>query len=104
MADGEHTHGPRQLSLDDVQKILGRAIMDRGFREALVKDPEGTLKKMQISITVDGVADEKAIALVKAIADSLGEGNRGVSFEEALETLRKSYLDSTDGVIRPRCG
>ncbi|WP_298972768.1 Os1348 family NHLP clan protein [uncultured Roseobacter sp.] len=104
MADGEHKHGSKHLSLDDVQSIIGRAIMDRGFREAFVKDPDGTLKKMQISTTVDGVADEKAIALIKAIAEALGEGNRGVSLEEALETLRKSYLDSADGVIRPRCG
>ncbi|HRH79483.1 MAG TPA: Os1348 family NHLP clan protein [Thiobacillaceae bacterium] len=32
------------IELEDVQKILGRAIMDGDFRAKLIADPEGVLK------------------------------------------------------------
>ena len=32
------------LELEDVQKILGRAVMDSEFRAKLIADPEGVLK------------------------------------------------------------
>jgi hypothetical protein len=103
MADDEHTHGHRQLKLDDVQMIIGRAVVDEHFREQFTGDPVGTLKTLGISMTVGGERDEKALVLIKTIAEALSEKNRSTNLGDLLENLRKSYLDSADGIIRSRC-
>ncbi len=103
MADDEHTHGHRQLKLDDVQMIIGRAVVDEHFRTQFTGDPIGTLKTLGISMTVGGERDEKAVTLVKTIADALSEENHGANLADLLKNLRKSYLDSADGIIRSRC-
>jgi hypothetical protein len=101
MSDGEHTHGTKNLTLDDVQTIIGRAMVDESFRAEFTADPEATLKKLHIGLTAG--ADDKAAALVRSIAAALSEDNTGVSLKDALKTLRESYIQSTDGIIRPRC-
>ena len=103
MAEDEHTHGHRQLKLDDVQMIIGRAVVDEHFREQFTGDPVGTLKTLGISTTVGGEPDEKAVTLVKTIAEALSENNQGTNLGEVLQNLRKSYLNSADGIIRSRC-
>ncbi|MEP1933566.1 MAG: Os1348 family NHLP clan protein [Paracoccaceae bacterium] len=102
MSDGEHTHN-KHLSLGDVQTIIGRAMVDERFRGEFTRDPEGTLKKLGISTAVEGEVDEKAVNLIKSLAEALDEKNTGASLSDALKKMRESYLDSGDGIIRPRC-
>ncbi|WP_341368201.1 Os1348 family NHLP clan protein [Yoonia sp. BS5-3] len=103
MADGEHTHANKHLTLDEVQTIIGRAIVDESFRDELTNNPEKTLKKLGISTLVGGDVDQKSVELIRAIADAFKETNTDTSLKEVLEKLRSSYLDSTDGIIRSRC-
>lgn len=88
--------------------IIGRAVIDEAFRTALSKGPEKTLadlgldyrdqtKAAKRSITPQQLIDE----IIKALNDTEGTYQ---SIEDLLKLFRKLYLDSSDGVIRPRCG
>ncbi len=102
MAD-DGTHPTRQLSLEDVHMIVGRGILDKAFREAFGKDPEGALKRMGISLYHDGQPDHHARNLVKAIADVFGRSGE-LNVQDAINAIHEAYQKSSDGVIRPRCG
>ncbi|MGC3938557.1 hypothetical protein ACOTTU_12205 [Roseobacter sp. EG26] len=104
MADNEHTHGDKHLTLEDVQLIIGRAMVDESFRSEFTRAPKETLKKLHISATVGGKEDEKTMKLINALAEAFSDKCSGATLQEALENIRNSYLQSTDGVIRPRCG
>jgi hypothetical protein len=103
MSDGAHIHASRHLTLDDVQTIIGRAMVDEAFRAAFTADAEGTLKKLGISLNTGSADDAKSVALIQSIAEALKDGNADKSLQDTLQKLRDSYLDSSDGIIRPRC-
>ena len=102
MAEAPGAEPQKQLSLEDIQAIIGRSMVDHAFRDALVADPEGTLHRMGISLYHAGKRDEKAQALVGQITDALSSGGQDLS--TAMTSIRSAYLASTDGVIRPACG
>ncbi|WP_341234981.1 hypothetical protein [uncultured Sulfitobacter sp.] len=104
MADNEHTHGNKHLTLDDIQMIIGRAMVDERFRSEFTSNPEATLEKLRISTKIGDTVDEKSVALINAIAEALREDNTGGTLQDALKNIRDSYLESTDGIIRPHCG
>ncbi|WP_170464862.1 hypothetical protein [Ruegeria arenilitoris] len=89
----KHKHG---LTLEDVQTIIGRGVLDEAFRQAFVQDPETVVKRLGISVEDDGNARD----LLKSIGEVL-EG--GSDVRSAMDKIRSAYEDSSDGVIRPRC-
>lgn len=103
MSEGDHTHSNKHLTLDDVQMIIGRAMVDESFRAEFTSSPEATLKKLHISMKTGGEDDAKSVALINDIANALKEENAGASLGDALNSIRQCYLASADGVVRPRC-
>lgn len=98
MADGSHTHGSKPLTLDDVQTIIGRAMVDEAFRAEFTSAPEATLEKLHIRL------DGSAVELITNLSSALKEENSGATVKDAVQSMRDSYLASSDGIVRPRCG
>lgn len=89
----KHKHG---LTLEDVQMIIGRGVLDESFRKEFIADPEDVVKRLGISVDEDG----SAVDLLKAIS-AVFDGRADV--QAAMSDIRKAYEESSDGVIRPRC-
>lgn len=104
MADGTHTHGNKHLTLDDVQTIIGRAMVDERFRAEFTSAPEATLQKLHISMDSNSADNTKAVELITNLADALKDENSGTSMKDAIQKMRDCYLASSDGIVRPRCG
>ncbi|MBO9446757.1 hypothetical protein [Ruegeria sp. R14_0] len=89
----KHKHG---LTLEDVQTIIGRGVLDESFRQAFVQDPEEVVKRLGVSVEDDDNARELLSSIGKVL-----EG--GSDIQAAMDDIRKAYEESSDGVIRPRC-
>lgn len=94
MSDGDNQK-PKKLSLNQVQMLVGRAMVDDAFRKALVGDPLGTAATLGIHV------DSSAEQLLETIAGALTDD---ASIADAQQKIRDAYMNSTDGIIRPRCG
>jgi len=82
----------KTMTLQDVQLVLGRALMDPSFRANLIKSPGATLKALGYD-----ASDRKLVSFF---------GNLdAASFKAAAAEVEKDYHRSAaDGISRPRCG
>lgn len=99
--ESDHPHH-RLLSLDDIQTIIGRAVVDPDFRKAFTANPEETVKRLGITLEHEGTYQAQAGDLLRLMAEALS--NDSSSLQELIDQIRKAYEGATDGVIRPRCG
>lgn len=88
-----HTQG---LTLEDVQQIIGRGILDEAFRKEFIDNPEGVVNRLGISLDQDGEARKLLAAIGNVFS---GESD----LKSAMQDIKKAYEDTSDGVIRPRC-
>lgn len=89
-------HHTRGLTLEDVQMIIGRGILDEAFRKEFINDPQEVVNRLGISLGDDDNA-KKLLASIGSVFS--GE----TDLRAAMEQIKKAYEDSSDGVIRPRC-
>ncbi|MGV6802918.1 MAG: hypothetical protein ACWA49_01840 [Ruegeria sp.] len=89
-------HHTRGLTLEDVQTIIGRGILDEAFRKEFVNDPEEVVNRLGISLDQDGEAKKLLAAIGGVFA---GE----TDLKSAMQDIKQAYEDTSDGVIRPRC-
>ena len=61
--------------MTDFQTLVGKALSDEGFAEALVKDPEATLRKAGIEPTPEILEALKGVDVeaIKQLAAAFGE-------------------------------
>lgn len=68
----------RDITLEDVQEILGRALVDTEFRRKLLADPDGTFTILGLEMTADSVNffralnDQTFLAAADAVESRLG--------------------------------
>lgn len=51
----------RNITLDDVQNILGRVLVDTDFRKEILKNPEGTFLTLGLTMSGDSMNFFKAL-------------------------------------------
>lgn len=72
--EGGHMAGiSRDITIQDVQDLLGRALVDSDFRRELLSDPEGTFTVLGMKMTTDSMNFFRALndATFLAAADSV---------------------------------
>jgi len=80
----------KTMALSDVQLVLGRALMDKTFRDELAARPAATLKKLGYD------ADDKVVTFFGKLKQK--------DFKAAADVVAENYHeDAADGIIRPRC-
>lgn len=89
-------HHTRGLTLEDVQTIIGRGILDESFRKEFIADPEDVVSRLGISLEKDGEARKLLAAIGNVFA---GKSD----LKAAMQEIKSAYEDTSDGVIRPRC-
>ncbi|MBP2236307.1 hypothetical protein J2Z31_002821 [Sinorhizobium kostiense] len=68
----------RDITLEDVQEILGRALVDAEFREALLKDPEAAFMVLGLNMSQDSINffralnDQTFLAAANTVENRLG--------------------------------
>lgn len=68
----------RDITLDDVQEILGRALVDGEFRNQLLEDPAGTFTVLGLNMSEDSLNffqalnDQTFLAAADTVESRLG--------------------------------
>ena len=63
----------------EIERIIGRAVTDIDFREELINDPEGTIRKYGYSLTDDEIDEfAKTVRKNSKDKDKFNDSLRGV--------------------------
>lgn len=68
----------KDITLEDVQEILGRALVDVEFREALLRDPDAAFSILGFNMTQDSMNffralnDQTFLAAANSVENRLG--------------------------------
>ena len=89
-------HHTRGLTLEDVQTIIGRGVLDEAFRNAFIKNPEEVVDRLGITLDQDDHARKLLGAISSVFA---GESD----LKAAMQDIKAAYEQTSDGVLRPRC-
>ncbi len=65
----------------DVERLIGRTVSDKAFRDALIADPRGTIASSGLTLT-----DEE----IKNVVDAVARGKKDKK-DEAVEATAKGY-------------
>jgi len=84
------------LSLEDIQAIIGQSILDKSIQKELAENPDVVASRLGISCG----KDEATRNFLKTIGSVLTEQ---VDPSAALEKIGKEYEDTTDGIIQTKC-
>ncbi len=61
----------------DFERLVGRAILDRDFRDKLLSDPDGTVKSAGLNITSAELDQVRAAAKERSTTEQKLEAARG---------------------------
>lgn len=71
-------HIARDITIEDVQELLGRCLVDAEFRSALLKDPEATFTVLGLKMSPDSMNffktlnDATFLAAANSVENRLG--------------------------------
>jgi len=68
----------KEITLEDVQELLGRALVDADFRNSLLNSPDATLRVLGFKMSADSqnffraLKDDTFLAAAEQVQDRLG--------------------------------